>query len=161
VAVVLTCFPSFDGRVRSYSPETQTSLLQVLKIIRLASTGFLAAAALLIDAVALGYKLDIILLVNLGTLLLFAILGNYLPKLRPNRFVGIRTPWTLKSPEVWMRTHRLFGRIIFIGSLALLPTCFLVPPVATTLLIIGFVTLTSLGSMIYSYACYRSRPSPG
>jgi uncharacterized membrane protein len=30
-----------------------------------------------------------------------------LPRLRRNRLVGIRTPWTLASDENWLRTHRV------------------------------------------------------
>ncbi len=41
----------------------------------------------------------------------FLVLGNYFGNLKPNRFVGIRTPWTLKSDETWRATHRLGGRI--------------------------------------------------
>jgi hypothetical protein len=37
------------------------------------------------------------------------VLGNYLGKTTRNFFLGIRTPWTLASDEVWRRTHRLGG----------------------------------------------------
>jgi uncharacterized membrane protein len=117
--------------------------------------------ALLIDAVALGWKLDVLRLVTLGILALFAVLGNYLPKLKPNRFVGIRTPWTLKSPEVWTRTHRMFGRIFLVGSLALIPPCLFLPSSWAILLLLGFILPVSFGSMIYSYVCYRSLPMSG
>ena len=42
---------------------------------------------------------------------LFGFLGNMLGKVTPNYFVGIRTPWTLESPENWERTHRLAARL--------------------------------------------------
>ena len=41
--------------------------------------------------------------------LMFIVLGNYMGKVRKNFFIGIRTPWTLASDEVWNRTHRLGG----------------------------------------------------
>src|SRR5206468_3511991 len=34
------------------------------------------------------------------------VLGNFIGRLRPSWFVGIRTPWTLSSDAVWRRTHR-------------------------------------------------------
>ncbi|MBK8405386.1 MAG: DUF1648 domain-containing protein [Saprospiraceae bacterium] len=43
-----------------------------------------------------------ILLVLMGAL--FAGLGNYMQTVRPNYFVGIRTPWTLESESVWKLT---------------------------------------------------------
>ena len=42
---------------------------------------------------------------------LFALFGNYFQAVRPNYFIGIRTPWTLENEEVWKKTHRLGGRI--------------------------------------------------
>lgn len=51
-------------------------------------------------------------------------LGAVMGKIRPNWFVGIRTPWTLASKESWVKTHRVGGwtfilaGLVFIGSLA-------------------------------------------
>ncbi|HEV3271099.1 MAG TPA: SdpI family protein [Candidatus Methylacidiphilales bacterium] len=159
LALLFAFIHQFDSRLRGYGSETRASLKRVTKTLGLATGIFMTSMALLIDAVALGWKLDVLRVVTLGMLALFAVMGNYLPKLRPNRFVGIRTPWTLKSPEVWMRTHRLFGRIFLIGSLALMPPCVLLPSTWAVLLFTGFILLVSFGSMIYSYVCYRS-PAP-
>jgi uncharacterized membrane protein len=53
--------------------------------------------------------------------LVFIILGNYLPSIRPNYFVGIRTPWTLENNEVWKDTHRLGGKIfVLLGLVTIL-----------------------------------------
>lgn len=30
---------------------------------------------------------------------------------RPDWFVGIRTPWTLSSETVWVKTHKLGARL--------------------------------------------------
>ncbi|MCP1662863.1 MAG: DUF1648 domain-containing protein [Methanocalculus sp. MSAO_Arc1] len=36
-----------------------------------------------------------------------------LPRLRkPNKLIGIRTPWTMKSEAVWIRTHQKSGRVM-------------------------------------------------
>jgi uncharacterized membrane protein len=162
VALLFAFLLRFDSCMKSYGPETQASLGRVLKILRLSISGFTTAMALLIDAVSLGWKLDVVRLITLGMLVWFAVMGNYMPKLRPNRFVGIRTPWTLKSPEVWNRTHRLFGPIFLIGSLALIPFCLLLPSTWVVSLFLGFVLLVAFGSMVYSYVCYRSlSPSGG
>jgi uncharacterized membrane protein len=42
-----------------------------------------------------------------GLFLLFALLGNVLGRVRRNFWMGVRTPWTLASEAVWIRTHRL------------------------------------------------------
>ena len=46
--------------------------------------------------------------VSLG--LFITMLGNFFQTIRPNYFLGIRTPWTLKSVEVWKSTHALAGK---------------------------------------------------
>jgi uncharacterized membrane protein len=155
LALLFAFLLRFDARVKSYGPETQANLRRVMKGMGLATGIFMTTMALLIDAVALGWKVDVLRVVTLGTLILFAVLGNYMPKLRPNRFVGIRTPWTLKSPEVWIRTHRLFGAIMLIGSLALMVPCIFLPSTWSILLLVGFLLLVSLGSMVYSYGLSR------
>lgn len=52
--------------------------------------------------------------------LLFIFIGNLSPKFKPNYFVGIRTPWTLASEEVWKKTHRFGGKVFVISGLLLL-----------------------------------------
>jgi uncharacterized membrane protein len=47
-----------------------------------------------------------------GILLMFALFGNVLGKVRPNFWIGIRTPWTLANEQVWTDTHRLAGRLL-------------------------------------------------
>jgi uncharacterized membrane protein len=54
---------------------------------------------------------------------LFAMLGNYFQAVRPNYFIGIRTPWTLENEQIWKKTHRMGGRLwmaggVLIGMLA-------------------------------------------
>lgn len=41
--------------------------------------------------------------------IMILLLANVLPRLQPNWWIGIRTPWTLSSEESWNRTHRLAG----------------------------------------------------
>lgn len=158
IALLFAVLHRFDKRMKSYGPEMQASLRRVMKSMGLASGIFMTAMALLIDAIALGWKVDVLRVTTLGMLLLFAVLGNYLPKLRPNRFVGIRTPWTLRSPEVWTRTHRLFGSIMLMGSLALIRPCVFLPSAWATSLLIGFTLLITFGSMAYSYGIQQRDP---
>jgi uncharacterized membrane protein len=159
LALLFAVIMRFDSRTKNLGVESQASFQRVRRIIALVTGIFMAAMALLIDAVALGWKLDVLRLVTLAMLALFVVLGNYLPKLRPNRFIGIRTPWTLKSPEVWARTHRLFGSIMFIGSLVLILPCLFLPSTIAILVFLAFTLFVSFGSMIYSYRCFRTLSS--
>jgi uncharacterized membrane protein len=57
--------------------------------------------------------------------IIFIIVGNYMGKFRKNFFVGVRTPWTLASDEVWARTHRLAGRLFVIYGLIVIANALL------------------------------------
>jgi uncharacterized membrane protein len=52
--------------------------------------------------------------------LLFILIGNFSPKFKHNYFIGVRTPWTLASEDVWKKTHRFAGKVFVISGLFLL-----------------------------------------
>lgn len=64
-----------------------------------------------------------VVLVLLGVMFIF--IGNYLPKTRPNRTVGIKLPVTLRNEEVWRRTHRLAGWLEVIGGILTIALAFM------------------------------------
>ena len=57
---------------------------------------------------------------------LFAMLGNYFQALRPNYFIGIRTPWTLENEQIWKKTHRLGGRLWMAGGVLIVFLSFII-----------------------------------
>ena len=86
--------------------------------------------------------------------LLFVVLGNYMPKLRSNFFVGVRTPWTLSNEEVWERTHRLSGKIMVLLGLAMMISGWLAPAWQVAVVIGGSLAFAAF-AMGYSYWLYR------
>ena len=50
----------------------------------------------------------------------FIIIGNYLPKVKQNYYLGIKLPWTYASEDNWNKTHRLGGKVWFAGGILLL-----------------------------------------
>ena len=90
----------------------------------------------------------------IGVLLL--ILGNYFKTLRANYFIGIRTPWTLENETVWKETHKLAGKIWFIGGLLVIVSSMLLDPEANFRLFIGVIVVISLIPVIYSFFKFRS-----
>jgi len=61
----------------------------------------------------MGIEVPITLVASLIVGLTFVIIGNYLPKVKPNRYMGIKLPWTFASEENWRRTHR-FGGFVWV-----------------------------------------------
>lgn len=85
---------------------------------------------------------------------LFIILGNYMGKLKRNYFVGVRTPWTLASENVWLATQRFSGKLFMLCGV-----CFFVVPLlpqvwGVSLFIVCIVALIG-GSFGYSYWKYK------
>jgi len=81
--------------------------------------------------------------------------GLLMEKVRPNWFIGVRTPWTLSSPTVWQKTHRLGALLFKISSvLMLLPLLF--PPEWGIFLMMVLVIGITLVTIVYSYFVYRA-----
>ncbi|MBQ4479034.1 MAG: SdpI family protein [Victivallales bacterium] len=46
--------------------------------------------------------------------------GNLLPKLRPNKYVDIRLPWIMHDEARWAKTHRFGGFAMVLCGVAML-----------------------------------------
>lgn len=92
--------------------------------------------------------------VMIGALLM--IFGNYFKVIRPNYFIGIRTPWTLKNEEVWKLTHVFAGKLWFIaGFLIILNSLVFEMPVFSKVFF-PFVLIVAIMPIVYSYFKYSS-----
>lgn len=124
--------------------------------LRLAIMAFFGVIQVMtmIKAMSGDFELGRIMAVTI--MLFFAVLGNYMTTVRPNWFVGFRTPWTLESDEVWRKTHRMGGKLWFwAGSTLLvlslfLPIAWVNPVMITTVLIIAAIPV------IYSYILFKA-----
>ncbi|MDG1571733.1 SdpI family protein [Robiginitalea sp. M366] len=87
--------------------------------------------------------------------LLFAVLGNYMKTVKPNYFIGIRTPWTLENPEVWDKTHNLGGKLWVAGGLLVVLLSLLTEGRLHFYLFMGVVAVIAGIPMVYSYLLYR------
>lgn len=88
--------------------------------------------------------------------LLFAMIGNYLPSVKANYFIGIKTPWTLENDTVWKKTHQLAGRLWFPGGLIIVILSFIIKD--PKLMHIIFLTITGIIAIIpivYSFIIFK------
>ena len=108
INTLLRFLPRLDPKLRG-KLDKEDRMSTVLQIIRLALAGFCGAVFYAQMMAACGRPVAMGRITVASTLLLLAIMGNYLGNLRPNYFAGIRTPWTLESPATWRATHRLGG----------------------------------------------------
>ncbi len=101
---------------KGFQTHEFSSVIHVFQVVMVI---FMLGVGAIVVLTALGYEISTERIVPAATGLLFIILGNYFAKVRKNFFVGIRTPWTLASDEVWARTHRMAGYCFVLGGLAL------------------------------------------
>lgn len=133
------------------------SFAGVYSAIRTAIVAFLALLHGVLIASALGLDVDVGSIVGPATGLLFVLLGGVLGKIRPNWFVGIRTPWTLSSKLSWTRTHRV-GGWAFIGlGVAVIAAGAVSPKVMFVTLMAGILGVVIL-TFAYSYVVWRGDP---
>ena len=113
---------AFEWGVRSGSRSSGGDSPTHLAAVRAAFAGMLVllgAASMFQLAVACGMAVDGGRVVPAGVGLLLVFLGNLFGKLQPNRYVGIRVPWTMRSEAVWRKTHRVAGWLWVLCGLAM------------------------------------------
>lgn len=88
--------------------------------------------------------------------IVFIFIGNYMPKIKPNRTIGIKIPWTLKNEENWYHTHRIAGKIWVAAGIICLLCIFI--PAPFSLIIGGTVLLMAVVvPTLYSYLYYKKK----
>jgi uncharacterized membrane protein len=111
---------------------------------------------------ALGHRVDVLRALIAGMLLMFALLGNVMGKVRRNFWVGVRTPWTLANDRVWNDTHRLAGRLFVGAALVGAPLLFLPVPVGALLFIVmALIVHAAIIPAAYSAVHYKSLQARG
>lgn len=86
---------------------------------------------------------------------MIAVLGYYFQSIRPNYFIGIRSPWTLESESVWKKTHQLGGKLWMLGGalIVLLSLIFNAHYFANSISI-GIIIFIVIVPLVYSYIVF-------
>jgi len=140
---------SLDSSQREQSEKITGMILWIVPVLSLLVNG-------LIYATALGREISVELLLPVALGVLFLVIGNYLPKTKQNRTIGIRLPWTLADEENWNKTHRLGGKVWVAGGVIMIFAVFL-PMDAMLVVLIGVIAAMTLIPVGYSYWMYRKR----
>jgi hypothetical protein len=91
---------------------------------------------------------------------LFALMGNYMPKIKQNSTLGIKITWTLQNEENWVKTHRFAGKVWFIGGLLMIAATFLPGNWCLYILPVFFIPMMAL-PVLYSYKIYKTHKAAG
>ncbi|MGX5817811.1 SdpI family protein [Chitinophaga lutea] len=89
-----------------------------------------------------------------GVGLMISCIGVYLRNLQPNNFVGVRTPWTLRSDEIWVETHDMAGKLWLYGGIVIIIAGIFLPVVSGVFLFIFAAGALAALPYIYSYRLF-------
>lgn len=150
---LMKVMPYIDPRKKSYAlhKKAYDIFLYVLTI-------FMIACNWATNAAIFGLPVRINQVIPWGVGILFVVVGNYMPQLRPNYFMGIRTPWALENEYVWKKTHAMGGIVFCLMGLLLILTGFF-----STDFMVGVMVGGILGGCLwlylYSWLVYRKLSS--
>ena len=143
--------PYIDPRKKSYTLHKKAYDIFIYTL-----TLFLICLTWATDAAIFGLPVRIEQVVPVAVGILFLAIGNYMPQLRTNYTMGIKTPWTLENEYVWKKTHAMGGVLFCImGILLILSGVF--PSRLMTVLAFGFILAGTLWLYVYSWLVYRKQ----
>lgn len=154
--VLMPVLRRIDPRSANYDRFEPTFWLVINVII-----AFMFVPHVMTIGAALGWPLPATDRVLVGAVgVLFILLGNYMPRVKSNWWMGIRTPWTLSSESVWRSTHRLGGRMFVAGGVLMILSLALTPELRVAALITA-VVLSALVPAAWSYMAWRREQAGG
>lgn len=127
--------------------------------IRMFTSVFMVGIYAFVMAASLGTTINFSNYIIIGVGMLILIVGNYMNSIKPNYFIGIRTPWTLENEEVWKRTHRLSSKIWIVGGLLLMLSPLVPEMIRLDYLIYIIVGILAGIPLVYSYVIYKKLES--
>lgn len=126
-----------------------------LQTLKLLMTTFMSILALFIINLAKNESIANPNYMILTVGLLYIILGNYFKTIRANYFIGIRTPWTLENEKVWTETHKLGGKMWFVGGIIVVLSSLILDKEPNFTLFLIITGIISVIPIIYSYIIFK------
>ena len=108
LSVLMLFVPRFDPKGEAY-----TKVWRFFQVLLLVLTLFFCAMTWLPELSVIGIipqddnLMGAVILLMVGLLLIFV--GNYIPRVRQNYSMGIKTPWALADEYTWQRSQRMGG----------------------------------------------------
>jgi uncharacterized membrane protein len=147
---LMRILPRIDPREPNYARfgEAYDTIIAATLLLLLATHGIVLADAL-------GYHVPIARLVPALVGALFVVIGNVMPRMRPNWWFGVRTPWTLSNDGVWARTHRLAGFSMTGGGIVMIVAALALPSRFGGPVMLAAAVAALIGPAVYSYLTWR------
>lgn len=147
--LMILLLPAIDPKKKIESAQKPVAA------IRMFTSVFMVGIYAFVMAASLGTTINFSNYIIIGVGILILIVGNYMNSIKPNYFIGIRTPWTLENEEVWKRTHRLSSKIWIVGGLLLMLSPLVSEMIRLDYLIYIIVGILAGIPLVYSYVIYK------
>lgn len=146
----LIFLPFIDPKKRIESRQKPIAAIRMLLSL------FMVGLYAFMMAKSMGSELEVRIYVHVAIGFLILILGNYMPSLKQNYFIGVKTPWTLESEMVWKKTHRITAKLWTVGGLILVLIPFLISNQNIYWSICGvLLSILILYPIMYSYVIFQ------
>ncbi len=150
---VCVLFTLLDKKQREQNSKALGMIFWIVPMLSIVVNGIMYCAAF-------GLELDLVLLMGIPFGAIFILIGNYLPKTKQNRTLGIKVYWALGNEENWNKTHRFAGKLWVACGLVILLAAFL--PTAAALVSFGCaLALGVIAPAVYSYRLYLRHKKQG
>lgn len=153
VHVICLLFTLLDKKQKGQNPKALGMIFWIIPVTSLFVNGIMYCTAF-------GKELDSPLFMPALLGIMFIFMGNYFPKIKQNRTLGIRIPWTVYNEENWNRTHRFSGKVWVVGGLILLFSVFL-PLNAMVWTMVCVLAALAIIPIFYSYRIYKQHQKMG
>ncbi len=150
--VLMPILPKIDPKKHNYARfETTYTTIRILLLLFMSiMVGISLVESLYPNTIAIGK----VMFAMIGVLLV--LMGNQMPKVKSNFFMGIKTPWALSDEMVWNKTQRLGGRLFVFGGLWLVVSCFLIAKQTILFWVcMAVVCVICIIPMLMSYIWYQ------
>lgn len=153
IAVITYLFllfiPKIDPKKRIESAQKPIAAIRILISL------FLVGIYSLVMMKSLDMDVNIGRLVSISVGVVILIIGNYMNSIKPNYFIGIRTPWTLENPNVWKKTHRFSSKLWVVGGLVMIISSLFIKPESSVFVIITSTIFLAVIPLLYSYIIFN------
>lgn len=151
IYILLTFIPKIDPKNKLNNMGNKLPMLKTLL------TTLMSLLALYIIYSAKNHSFSNPNLITSLIGILYILLGNYSQTFKPNYFIGIRTPWTLESEQVWKATHKLGGKIWFIGGIIVVLSSLFLNKSLNSNLFLVITLIIALVPVLYSYLLFQKQ----
>lgn len=142
-----------DPGNRDRNKKMLTIVLWIIPLMSNLCSGIIYALAL-----GMEFSVDTLMMAPMGVL--FACIGNYLPKTKMNSTMGIKVPWAYTSEENWKATHRFAGKVWVAGGILIVLGAFLPEALSVTTMLVVILILTVV-PVVYSWRYWKKQTAAG